>query len=135
MGLFRVIFPAFNRFFPGKRWVRVTLRSLHLCGVCGVVGGVFFDIPVKQLVEFYLISLSSGLFLMLIDVYSNGIWLIQNRGWVILVKVVVLANIDVFGDQSKWVLLIIVFVSGIVSHATADQRYYSIYHRRRVDLL
>ncbi len=135
MDLFRLVFPRSNRFFPGKRGVRISLRSLHLCGVCGVVGGVFYNIPVKELAEFYMISVLSGLFLMLIDIYSNGIWIIQNRGWVILVKIVVLANISVFEEYSKWVLLLVVFVSGIISHATANQRYYSIYHRKRVDLL
>ena len=135
MNLFRLIFPESNRHFAGKRWIRVILRSLHICGVSVVVGGVFFGVSTQQLAEFYMITLSSGLILMLIDIYTNGVWIIQNRGWLILVKIGILVNLSVFENNSKWVLLLIVFFSGIISHATSDQRYYSLYHRKRVDLL
>ena len=75
MSINRVLFPEGNRSFPGKRWMRIVLRSLHLCGACGVVGGVFFDAPVAQLAYFYMATMLSGLCLALIDVFTNGIWL------------------------------------------------------------
>jgi hypothetical protein len=100
-----------------------------------VVGGTFFAVPVQQLAQFYLVTILSGLGLILIDIYTNGIWLIQNRGWIILLKVMVFANLSLFGSGSRWVLILLLFVSGIISHTTANQRYYSLYHRKRVDLL
>ena len=75
----------------------------------------------------------SGLILVTIEIYSNCIWLIQNRGWMILLKVFLLTQLSLFFPYEKWGLLFIVFLSGWVSHAKGDFRYYSIFHRKRMD--
>lgn len=38
MSLFRKLFPAENRSYPGKRWVETALRTLHLIGTAGIGG-------------------------------------------------------------------------------------------------
>jgi len=131
----QTFFPKKNRNFPGKRWCRITLRSLHLCGICGVVGGAFFDVPEARLNNFLMVTVFSGIWLILTDLYTNGIWLIQNRGWTILLKILIFTQLALFAPYERWVLLGIVILSGVVSHAPSNFRYYSIYHRKRVEFL
>lgn len=131
--MFRLIFPENSRRIPGKRWLSVILRSLHLCSASGYAGGFLFDVPYEQLRLFYITTAISGLLMILLDLVSNGIWLIQNRGWMIIVKVLLLGQLAVFSPYEKWGILGIVFLSGIVSHGTSGFRYYSILHRRMVE--
>lgn len=133
MNLYRLVFPETSRRFPGKRWLNVILRSLHLCSASVFAGGFIFDIPYEQLRFAYIATAITGLLMMLIDVLSNGIWLIQNRGWMIILKVVLLGHLALMNPYQKWAILGIIFLSGIVSHGPAVFRYYSVYHRRMVE--
>lgn len=135
MSLFRLVFPENSRRFPGKRWVNVILRSLHLCSASGYAGGFLFDIPYEQLRLFYITTAITGLLMILIDVLGNGIWLIQNRGWLIILKVILLGQLALIDPYQKWGILGIIFFSGIVSHGTAAFRYYSVFHGRMVEKL
>lgn len=133
MSLFRLLFPENSRRFPGKRWLNVILRSLHLCSASAYAGGFLFDIPYEQLRFAYIVTAFSGLAMMLIDLLSNGVWLIQNRGWMIVLKVILLGQLALFDPHQKWAILGVIFFSGIISHGTASFRYYSVIHRRMIE--
>jgi hypothetical protein len=135
MSLFRLFIPEHNRTFPGKRQLKITLRSFHLLFCCGYAGGVFLDVRVDELRLFYQLTTSTGLCLMLIDIWSNGIWIIQNRGWLMLIKLLLIGSMHWVPHWQTVVLGVVILLSGYVSHATGDFRYYSIFHRRRVDQL
>ncbi len=66
------------------------------------------------------------------DVYSNGKCLFQNRGFLIIVKLILLGIYQHLGVGGAWLMLFIIFFSSILSHGTADFRYYSIFHRKRI---
>jgi hypothetical protein len=132
MNLYQVFFPVESRGFPGKRWLNVIFRSLHLCGIGVYMGGVFFDIGTDLLMPSYLVSSLSGLAIMVMDLYSNGKWIFQNRGFFIVIKLILLGLLPHIGEYQKWGLLAIIAFSSVVSHATADFRYYSLFHRKRI---
>jgi len=132
---FRLLFPDHHRTFPGKRWLNISLRSCHILFSSGYAGGVFFDLPFEQLKIFFLLTALTGLSMMLLDFFSNGILIIQNRGWLIVLKLLLLGSLHWFEPWHKIGLVIVILLSGVVSHATGNFRYYSIYHRRRIDLL
>ncbi|MCP4756159.1 MAG: hypothetical protein GY866_35300 [Proteobacteria bacterium] len=135
MKIFRLIFPENSRDFYGKRWLNVVLRSVHLCGACGYAGGVLLDVTSEPVRIFYLVTAISGLIMMAIDIISNGIWIIQNRGWLIILKIFLLGQLPLIAPYEKWGLLGIVVLSSLVSHATANFRYYSPLHRRKIEKL
>lgn len=135
MSLFRLVFPEKNRSFPGKRWLNVIFRSIHICGVVAYSGGVFFDAPFSQLGLPYAITAISGLAIIALDVYGNGVWLIQNRGWMIILKLLALGVLHRFETYEKIGLMVVIIISSIVSHGTANFRYYSVYHRKRTEFL
>jgi len=132
---FRALFPNYNRGFIGKRWTRIILRSLHLVGLIGI-GGVYFSQQPNTLWLVYIyLTLGTGTLLMLIEIWTNAIWLIQLRGVVILIKLGLLA---ILAHTTVWqneLLICIIFISGIIAHAPANMRYFSILHGKRIDSL
>ncbi|MFH2133408.1 MAG: hypothetical protein ABIK68_23765 [bacterium] len=133
--MFRFVFPEDSRHFPGKRWLSVIVRSFHLCFASGYAGGFLFDIPYEQLRLFYIGTAVTGLLMILMDLISNGVWLIQNRGWMIILKIVLLGQLALIDPYQKWGIFSVILLSGIVSHGTSGFRYYSIIHRRMIEKL
>ncbi len=132
MDLYRIFFPIESRGFWGKRWLNVVFRSIHLCGIGIYTGGVFFDIAPELILPSYLTSSLSGLAIMGMDLYSNGKWIFQNRGFFIVIKLILLGVLPHIGTYQKWGLLVVIVFSSVISHATADFRYYSLFHRKRI---
>ena len=67
-----------------KRWTKISLRTLHLVAVAGVGGGILFDLDKGLWINYWWLALASGSLLMLIDVVSNPVWLVQVRGFSVL---------------------------------------------------
>lgn len=130
----RVLFPSIQRDFFGKRWLKITLRTLHLIGVAGVAGGILLDVPAASWQMYLLITVLSGVGFILLELWSNAIFIIQLRGLIIFVKLALLFYLYIEPQQSVIVLLVIV-LSSVVSHAPGNFRYFSLFHGRRIDSL
>ncbi len=133
MNFKKILFPDINRNFWGKRWGKVILLNLHLMGVCGYVGGKIFEMPFASYKYYFFITMITGLILISVELYSNSIWLIQNRGWMIITKVFLLSLISHTAPYEWISLLALVFISGWISHAKGSFRYYSIFHGKKVE--
>lgn len=129
------LFPAGSRHFPGQRWANITLRSLHLLGIAGVGGGYLFALPLAVWAPYLWLAVASGASLALIQVWSNGIWLIQIRGLAILLKLALLAAAAWGGAPRPAVLVAVIAISGVIAHAPGNLRYFSLWHGRRVETL
>ena len=132
MPLKEILFPNESRGFWGKRWLNVVFRSLHLCGIAVYTGGVFFGVASELILPSYIVSSATGFAIMGMDLYSNGKWLFQNRGFFIVLKLILLGILPHLGEQQKWGLVGIIILSSMISHATANFRYYSLYHRKKI---
>ena len=117
------------------RSVNITLRSLHLVGLLGVGGGTLFGVAPELVNPWLWTTILSGASLMGISIWSSRLFLIQLRGLVILIKILMLILI-LYTDGADIALLIgIALLSGIIAHASGNVRYYSIFHGRRIDSL
>jgi hypothetical protein len=135
MSLMRPFFPQQSRTFPGKRWLNISLRTLHLIGVAGLGGAYLYAAP-KELWEPYLwLSLGSGVALVTTSLYSNGIWLLQLRGLLILFKLGLLGAMLWLPGFSLQLGVTVIVLSSVIAHAPGNVRYYSIWHRRRIENL
>ena len=113
-----------------KRWSKISLRTLHLLASAGVGGGILFGLEYQLWLHYWWLALASGALMILIDVLANPVWIVQVRGLVILIKLVLLA---LLGNNPAWdsvLLVIIIIISAVISHAPGKLRYYSLYHRR-----
>ncbi|MCF6283360.1 MAG: hypothetical protein L3J28_14350, partial [Candidatus Polarisedimenticolaceae bacterium] len=77
----------------------------------------------------------TGVMLALLSIWSNGIWLIQLRGQLILFKLLLLLMAIMLPEMKFGLILLLIMLSSVVSHAPGDIRYYSLYHRRRIESL
>lgn len=135
VNLSHLLFPDNTRGFPGKRWVKIALRTLHLIGVAGVGGAFLYGAPERLWLPYWWVTLASGAALVAIELWSNGVWLIQVRGVAVLVKLVLLACVPLAPDLGGPILVLVIVISGLFSHAPAAVRYFSLLHGRRIETL
>ena len=128
-----MLFPAESRYFPGQRWVNISLRTLHLIGLAGLGGGFLYPVADEAWRLYLELIVWSGIGLVAIAVWNNGIWLLQLRGQAILFKLLLLALMPLFPEGRMALLLAVIVISGVVSHAPAAVRYYSLIHGRRIE--
>lgn len=133
MSLKAQLFPRQSRYLPGQRWLNVLFRTLHLVGLGGMGAGFLYPAADDSWQLYLQITLVSGFCLALISVYSNGIWLLQLRGQVVFLKLLLLALMTPFPEWRAELFILIILLSGWIAHATAQVRYYSLYHRRRIE--
>ena len=113
-----------------KRWTKISLRTLHLLAVAGVGGGILFGLEKDLWINYWWLALVSGVLMMAIDIVSNPVWIVQVRGLVIFLKLILLAFIGSNPSLDGLLLAVIIIMSGIISHAPGQLRYYSFYHRK-----
>ena len=135
MKITKTLFPLENKTFKYKRWVKISLRTLHLIGVAGVGAGVFFHVPHYQWQGFFILISLSGILLILLEVWGNGIWLIQLRGVFLYIKIIFLLCIPLLPAYESIILIIVIGLASIISHAPGDVRYFSVIHGKRMDTL
>ena len=135
MTVYRLLFPAKNRTFPGKRWLRISFRTLHLIGTAGVGGGYFYQSPREAWLPYLALTIVSGFAIVFLELWTNAIWFIQARGVAILVKIVLLAGLHLGEGYGAPALVISIVISGLIAHAPGNVRYFSLLHGRRMDVL
>ena len=112
-----------------KRWTKISLRTLHLLAVTGVGGGILFGLEKDLWINYWWLALVSGVLMMVIDIVSNPVWVVQVRGLAIFLKLILLAFLGSHPSLDGWLLAVIIIISAVISHAPGKLRYYSVYHR------
>ena len=113
-----------------KRWIKISLRTLHLLAIAGVGGGILFGLEKDLWLAYWWLAMASGGLMMLMDIISNPVWLVQIRGLVIVIKLILLAFLGSYPAWDWYLLATIIIISGVISHAPGKLRYYSVYHRK-----
>lgn len=125
------LFPPEKRDFRGKRWVSITLRTLHLIGIGGLAGAYLYQLPEAAWHPYLLLAVGSGVLMVCMEIFVDGIWLLQLRGQAIFLKLLLLSSVFwLFDAPQAGIYLAVMVISGVVAHAPGKVRYYSIWHRR-----
>jgi hypothetical protein len=139
MKLKTTLFPPQARDFPGLRWLNISLRSLHLLGMAGLAAGYLYQVAVVAMLPFWAITLYSGLAMVGLAIWANGRWLLQLRGAVIMLKLLILWSLPwldgQFAGGGGWGMVVIILLSSVISHAPARVRYYFVVHLSGVQAL
>lgn len=130
--VFRILIPAEPRRYTGQRWVKMIARSTHVVLSGIYLGALVFQVEPATRGPWFLAALLSGFLMLCLDLYESGGFLLQLRGLVTAVKLLLLAFLPTFGTAGVWVLAGIAFISVISSHASASFRYYLIWGRGRI---
>jgi len=91
-----------------------------------------FNLEKDLWANYWWLAVVSGVLMMLMDILSNPTWLIQTRGLVIMIKLILFAFLGIHPDWDNLLLAIIIVMSAVISHAPGALRYYSFYHRRGI---
>lgn len=113
-----------------KRWSKISLRTLHLLSIAGVGGGILFGLEKELWDSYWWLAIVSGGLMMLMDMVANPVWILQVRGFAIMVKLLLLLLLLDYPQWGSFILVLIIVMSGVISHAPGKLRYYSLYHRR-----
>jgi hypothetical protein len=116
-----------------KRWTKISLRTLHLVSVAGVGGGVLFALEKDLWLYYWWLALVSGALMMLMDITANTVWVVQIRGVAIIVKLMLLLLLGYHPGWDNFLLVTMIIISAVISHAPGKVRYYSLYHRRVIN--
>ena len=117
-----ILFPPQSREFRGQRWVNICLRCGHLIGVAGIGGGFLFGLDPESWESYWLLTLSTGVVLSLIYIWSSAIWLFELKGLAIVLKNILLAIALAAPAARGELFIVIVVISGLIAHAPARVR-------------
>lgn len=124
-----LLFPTRPRLFPGQRWLNILLRAAHLVGVTGIGGGFLFGLEEALWYPWWWLTLSSGILLSLLYLYSDGRWLLQLKGQVILFKLALLGLAFWLPTWRAELFILVVALSALIAHAPGAVRGHSHWPR------
>lgn len=127
MSVLRVLFPRVLRRFPYQRAIRITLRTLHILSASILLGGHLFNQPLDALYVWLYAAMTSGVLLLLTDLYASLTILFELRGMVAVLKIGLLLMVPFFWSQRVAILVLILIIAVVSSHMTGRLR-----HRRIV---
>lgn len=108
------------RDFPGKRWLNVALRSLHLIGLVLLGTGL---LGAGDIHPGATITLVSGLGMFAIDTWSNPGQLREIAGFGVLVKLVLVGLMLLQPAWAPAIFWFILILSTLLSHAPGAFRH------------
>jgi hypothetical protein len=115
---------------PGARWLRTSLRTLHLIAVGALYGGHLYAVDVTRLQPALFSVLLTGGLLVCFEAWQSRIWLVQVRGVATFVKLGLLAATGLTPDWTVALLTLAMLIGSISSHMPARWRYHSVLHGR-----
>jgi hypothetical protein len=107
------------------------LRSAHLVGLSGIGGAYFYAGPREIWLPFLALLVVSGILMAALEIWSSPYWLVEIRGLAMVAKIAMLGAAMASGQFQAAALVVVIVISGVISHAPSALRYYSVWHRRR----
>ena len=132
--------PLLPLFFHGN-WLRilvssrawnVALRTAHLATMGILLGGHAFHAAPEDLRPALWWCIGTGIALAAVEAGPHLLWFHQGRGLMTLAKLILIAAVAFCWDYRLPILVAVVVIASIGSHAPARFRYYSLIHRREI---
>lgn len=112
------------RDFPGKRWLNVGLRTLHLCGI--ILLGATLAGGSVTLFAVLLTVLSGGL-MFAIDLWANPAHIRETAGFGVLVKLLLVGAMALQPAWAAPLFWLTVVISTLLSHAPGGFRHRQLF--------
>ncbi len=119
------------RYFPGRRWLSVSLRGAHLVAVIQFSAIVLHAVPETELPYAGIAVLVSGVLVWLLDLWSRPGHLIEGAGLSMLLKLALLAGMLAAPSLRVPLFWIVVGWSAVFSHAPSSFRNARFGKKRR----
>jgi hypothetical protein len=133
--LIELLFPATPRELGPRRGIKIFLRAVHVA-CAGILSGAYL-LGVDAAREGWLAAtVTTGTALLLLDLHESGAFLLQVRGVVVLLKVAALCallGLPALEPAAGWILVALVVLSVVFSHAPSGVRYRVLWFADRVN--
>jgi hypothetical protein len=116
----------------GARLLRTTIRTVHLVTMGILYGGHVYGISADRLLPALAGTLASGAAFVTLEAYRTPLWLVQMRGLLTLMKILIVASCAVWWDVRVWLLTLALVIGSVGSHMPGKYRYYSVMHGRAI---
>lgn len=127
LGLAKGKMAADFRDFPGRRWLIVGLRVVHLIGMVGAGAALIYELPLAAQLPYALALLISGVTMMAIDLWTSPGYLAEMAGAAMLAKIVLLIWFVVAPPQQMMLFWGILVLSAVIAHAPGWMRHRRIF--------
>lgn len=117
-----VLFPPEPREFIGQRWGNIIFRSAHLVGIAGIGGGFLHDLAEALWMPFWYLTLVSGVGLSLLYLAASAAWLLQLRGFIVVLKLALIAVAIHWPQLRAPSFIAVILLSALIAHAPGKVR-------------
>ena len=124
------LFPAEPRDFPQRRNLRTLLRALHILAG-GVLLGDIFSPTGPLLIPWLWFAVGTGAALMATDLYASFSILLEMRGLIIIIKLLLLIVAAIHPAMITLALITIIMIGGISSHMPGSFRHRVLFLKGR----
>jgi len=111
------------RDFPGRRWLIVGLRVVHLIGMVGAGAALIHGLPLAAQLPWVLALMISGVAMLAIDLWTTPGYLSEMAGGAMLVKIALLFWFVIAPPQQMMLFWAILVLSAVIAHAPAWMRH------------
>ncbi|WP_237042849.1 hypothetical protein [Photobacterium damselae] len=116
-----------------QRLGKTFIRALHILGIAGMSGGVFYGVDKSLWLHWWVLAMVTGVIMVGFEIISSRLWLIQLKGVLTYVKLGLLGLFAILPQDKPALYIIVLLLSVIIAHGPAGLRHYSIWHRKRID--
>lgn len=125
-----LLFPEPRRRLPHARWWNIGARTAHLAATGVLLGGHVFGADAGALMPLLWVAIASGAALIAIEVYPTAHWAHQVCALFVYTKLGALCLVPFMWEQRVPLLLAVVVLASVGSHAPRRVRHYSLWYRR-----
>jgi hypothetical protein len=125
-----LFFPDPRRRLPHSRWWTITARTVHLAATGVLLGGHVFGGESAALRPLLWVAIASGAAMIAIELYPTAHWAHQVCALFVYVKLGVLCLVPFMWEHRVPMLLAVVAIASVGSHAPRRVRHYSLLYRR-----
>jgi membrane-bound ClpP family serine protease len=126
-------YPISETRFWIQRLSKTGVRALHILGIAGSAGGILYGVERELWLNWWVLAMVTGVILMTLEISRSKLWLIQLKGVLTLVKLMLLASFFIIPQHKPMLFITVLLMSVFIAHGPSGLRHYSIWHRRRID--
>jgi hypothetical protein len=128
--LAELLFPAERRHLPYSRWWNIAARTVHLAATGILLGAHVFGVPADGLYPLLWTAIATGVVMILVEVYPSAHWTHQVCALFVYAKLALLCVIPWMWEYRAPMLLAVLALASVGSHAPRKLRHYSVWYRR-----
>lgn len=115
-----------------RAW-NIALRTAHMAAGGVLFGGHVFDIGTERLADWLLLTLATGVLLVLLEIRHGRRWAVEGRGVLVLAKILILCALPWLWPQRVPLLFVVIVIGSAGSHMPKRLRHYSLLERRYIN--